>query len=138
MSDLNAAVRAFFEKYERANAVADSATLAACYADVFFFAGPDGAQPVKKDDFLKLIPKRKEFFKSLGLLSSTLASVEASTLDAKYILARTAWNMRIERPGQPPADSRNSTTYVLSTNGDSFQIIFQIDHQDLAKRLQEA
>lgn len=137
MSDLNSQVRQFFDAYERANAEFDVAKIAALYGNVFMFGGPQGAQGVKKEDFVKVLPKRKEFFKGAGLSSSRVASVEVSSLDSKYTLARVAWKMRFERASVAPVESDAFTTYVLSTEADSLQIVFQLDHQDLSKTVQE-
>jgi len=137
MSELNGQIRNFFQQYERANAEFDVQKIAALYGDVFMFAGPQGVQAVKKDDFVKILPKRKEFFKAAGLTSSRVASVEATALDSKYTLAKVAWKMRIERTGATPVEIDAFATYVLSVNADSLQIIFQIDHQDLMQKARE-
>jgi hypothetical protein len=42
MSDRNAEVKSFFTGYETANAIFDVEQIAACYADVFMFGGPEG------------------------------------------------------------------------------------------------
>jgi hypothetical protein len=47
------------------------------------FGNPQGVQAVKKDDFVKVLPRRKEFMKTAGLLSSRVDSVQASKLDSK-------------------------------------------------------
>jgi hypothetical protein len=101
------------------------------------FGGPEGVQCVKKEDFLKVLPRRKEFFRSRGLVSSTIDSLAASALDSKYTLVKVVWNMRFDRSGNEPIYSQNAASYILSRANDSFQIVFQIDHQDLAKRLRE-
>lgn len=137
MSDLNTEVRAFFSSYETANARFDVQQITASYADVFMFGGPDGVQSVKKEDFLRVLPRRKEFFKSVGLTSSKIESLEASRLDSKYTLVKTIWNMRFDPSGGEPIYSQNPTSYILARTGDGFQIVFQIDHQDLRKRVQE-
>src|SRR5436190_9112242 len=137
MSNENAEVKSFFEGYETANAVFDVEQIAACYADVFLFGGPENVQCVKKEDFLKLLPRRKEFFRSRGLVSSNIASLETSTLDSKYTLVKVVWNMRFERSASEPISSQNAASYILSRTDDRSQIVFQIDHQDLSKRLQE-
>src|SRR5262249_4141731 len=77
----NAEVESFFAGYEAANAIFDVDRIAACYADVFMFGGPDGVRCVTKEDFLKVLPRRKEFFRSRGLVSSKLESLETSALD---------------------------------------------------------
>jgi len=137
MSTENPEVRSFFARYEAANASFDVEQIAACYADVFMFGGPDGVQCVKKEDFLKVLPRRKEFFRSRGLVSSTVDSLAATTLDSKYTLVRVVWKMRFERTAGDPIGSLNAASYMLSRSNDRFQIVFQIDHQDLTKRLQE-
>jgi hypothetical protein len=137
MSSENAEVKSFFTDYETANAVFDVEQIAACYADVFMFGGPDGVRSVKKEDFLKVLPRRKEFFRSRGLVSSKIDSLEASTLDSKYTLVKVIWNMRFARDLSQPIDSQNAASYILSRTDDRLEIVFQLDHQDLAKRLQE-
>lgn len=137
MSELNARVKEFFDGYERANAEFEVERMASLYADVFMFGDRRGTQSVKKEDFVRVLPRRKEFFKSVGLVSSKAASLEVSQLDSKYVLVKVVWTMRFESSTREPVDTQNSATYILSIVGDSFQIVFQVDHQDLTKRLQE-
>jgi hypothetical protein len=137
MSELNTEVKGFFDGYERANAEFEVQRIAAFYADVFMFGDPQGVQSIKKEDFIRVLPRRKQFFQSAGLVSSKIESLEASNLDSKYVLVKAVWKMRFERSTREPAESQNSTTYILSAIGDSFQIVFQIDHQDLVKKAQD-
>ncbi|HTQ57784.1 MAG TPA: hypothetical protein VMI94_25125 [Bryobacteraceae bacterium] len=137
MSDEIAAVRSFFTGYEAANAIFDVEQIAACYADIFMFGGPEGAQCVKKEDFLKVLPRRREFFRSRGLVSSTIEALESAALDSKYTLVKVIWNMRFDRGANGPIYSQNSASYVLSRTDGRFWIVFQIDHQELEKRVQE-
>jgi hypothetical protein len=137
MSESNAVINEFFSGYEKANAEFEVETIAAFYADVFMFADPQGVQSVKKEDFVRVLPKRKEFFRSVGLVSSNIESLETSKLDSKYVLVKVVWKMRFERSTKDAVDSENSTTYVLSETSDSFQIVFQLDHQNLMKVVQD-
>jgi hypothetical protein len=137
MSNGNTEVNLFFTRYEAANSIFDVEQIAACYAEVFMFGGPEGVQCVKKEDFLKILPRRKEFFRSRGLASSNIDSLTASALDSKYTLVKVVWSMRFKRSASEPILSQNAASYVLSRTNDSFQIVFQIDHQDLTKRLRE-
>ena len=130
-------VQSFFAGYETANAIFDVEQIAACYADAFMFGGPEGVQCVKKDDFLKVLPRRKEFFRSQGLVSSNIVSLDSSALDSRYTLARVIWNMRFDRGKGEPVYSQNAASYILSRTDGRSQIVFQIDHQDLRKRVQE-
>lgn len=137
MSNETTEVKSFFNGYEAANALFDVEQIAACYAEVFMFGGPEGVQCVKKEDFVKVLPRRKEFFRSRGLVSSKIDALEASTLDSKYTLVKVGWNMRFDRRAIEPIYCQNTASYVLSRANDRFQIVFQIDHQDLTKRVQE-
>jgi len=137
MNELNKRTAQFFAEYERANAEFDIDRLAALYADVFLFGKPQGVQAVKKEDFLKVLPKRKEFFKTVGLVSSTVASVDVSSLDPNYALAKVGWTMRFERSPGVFIESENSATYLLLLTDDSAQIVFQLDHQDLMNKVKE-
>jgi hypothetical protein len=74
MSNENTGVKSFFTRYETANAIFDVEQIADCYAEVFMFGGPEGVRCVKKEDFLKVLPRRKEFFRSRGLVSSSIDS----------------------------------------------------------------
>jgi len=135
---MNAQIGEFFERYEKANADFDVAKIASLYADVFMFGGEQGVQAVKKDDFVKVLPRRKEFFKSVGLTSSKIEQIETTELDSRYVLAKVVWKMRIERSGRGGAEIKTSASYLLWVWNDSFQIVFQVDHQDLAKKIKES
>jgi hypothetical protein len=70
-------------------------------------------------------------------MSSKVDSLEGTHLDSKYVLAKAVWRMRFESSTREPLESLDSTTYILGAVDDSFQIVFQIDHQDLMKRVQD-
>jgi hypothetical protein len=130
-------VAEFFRRYEQANNDFDVQLIAKLYADTFMFGNPQGVQAVKKEDFIKVLPRRKDFMKTAGLLSSRLDSAEGSTLDSKYILVKTVWNMRFRANNGDEVTRKTLATYVLSTVGDSLEIVFQLDHQDLMKIVQD-
>lgn len=127
----------FFARYERANSESDISGIADLYADVFLFGGPQGVQSVKKEDFLRVIPRRKEHFKSVGLLDSKVMSLEEVNLDAKYVLAKTVWRMTFQKAAGGTIDTETSATYILERKDHTLKVIFQIDHQDLATRVKE-
>lgn len=130
------AAEEFFRVYEQANRDFDVQSIAKLYADTFMFGTPQGVQAIKKDDFVKVLPRRKEFMKTAGL-SSRLDSVQASTLDSKYVLVKTVWNMNFRVHSGSTVPRKTSATYVLSAISDTFEIVFQLDHQDLMKIVQE-
>ncbi|MDQ6760463.1 MAG: hypothetical protein M3Z32_11460 [Acidobacteriota bacterium] len=69
--------------------------------------------------------------------SRLLAGTLAFTLDTRYTLVKVVWKMRFERNASEPIYSENAASYVLSESNGSFQIVFQIDHQDLTKKVQQ-
>ncbi|HZF39485.1 MAG TPA: hypothetical protein VE715_11705, partial [Blastocatellia bacterium] len=104
MKQVSDVVREFFEDYERnvkaSNSEARPELIASRYSDSFMFAGPQGAQTVKKEDFLKALPKRQSFFKTVGLASSTIQSLEETRLDDNYVMVKAYWNMRFEKEAE--------------------------------------
>jgi hypothetical protein len=127
----------FFRLYEQANRDFDVQLIARLYADTFMFGNPQGVQAIKKEDFVKVLPRRKEFMKTAGLLSSRVDSVQTSTLDSKYVLVKTVWNMSFRGTHADEVTRKISATYVLSNIGESFEIVLQLDHQDLMKIVQD-
>ena len=127
----------FFRLYEQANRDFDVQLIAKLYADTFMFGNPQGVQAVKKEDFLKVLPRRKELMKTAGLLSSRVDSVQASTLDSRYVLVKTVWNMSFRGNDTDEVTRKTSATYVLSNIGESFEIVLQLDHQDLMQIVQD-
>lgn len=130
-------VEEFFRRFEHANHDFDVPLIVKLYADVFLFGNQQGVQVVKKEDFVKVLPRRKDFMKAAGLLSSRVDSLEASPLDSKYVLVKTVWNMRFRTNQGDEIVRQTSATYLLSTTADSFEIVFQLDHQDLMKIVAE-
>jgi len=127
----------FFRLYEQANSDFDIQSISRLYGDSFMFANPQGVQAVKKEDFVKVLPRRKDFMKAAGLSSSRIDSVAVTKLDSKYMLAKTVWNMRVRANNGDEVAGKTSATYILSIVGDSFEIVFQVDHQDLTKTVQD-
>ncbi len=127
-------VKAFFATYESNIGGADPATIAAQYGESFVFAGPQGTQAVKRDDFVRVLPKRQAFFTSLGLRSSRVVSLEEASVDDRCVLVRARWKIAFESAG---AAVDVSSTYLLQEHPDGLRIVFQLDHDDLTKRVQQ-
>jgi ketosteroid isomerase-like protein len=130
-------VKEFFWLYERANSSSDVSAIGGLYADTFMFGGPNGVQAVKKEDFLKVIPKMKAHFSSMGLSETQLQTVEANPLDSKYVLAKVAWGMNFRNSSGSKHLEAFATYVLVRGQGNSLSIVFQIDHQDLASVIKE-
>jgi len=137
MADVSEAVRRFFSDYVKAADSLDLAFLGSAYSDSFLFAGPSGTQTVKRDDFLRVLPRRKEFFLGAGLKSSLIQSLEETRLDDSYVMVKTRWSMRFDKVDAPPVVIESAATYVLRREGDAVRIVFQLDHQDLMQRIRD-
>jgi hypothetical protein len=137
MAGSGEAVRQFFAAYARATASVDTAFLESAYAEQFMFGGPGGVRAVRREDFLKVVPKRKAFFSAVGLRSSEILRLEEHVLDEQYVQVKVHWAFVFEKePGRPILDE-GATTYVLRRQGGQLQIVFHLDHQDLTRRVQE-
>jgi hypothetical protein len=130
-------LRSFFESYENAINGTDIHSIASFYAEEFIFAKPQGTQAVKNDDFIKALPKRSEFLKTVGLACSMLNAYEEVTLDDTYELAKIVWKQRYEKEEKPLVIDEVATTYVVMRHANTYSIVLQIDHQDLFKRVKE-
>jgi hypothetical protein len=130
MDDL---VRAFFETYAKANSTLDVAAIGDLYAETFIFAVRNAARPVRKEDFLKVVPRMKEHFASLGLTGTRLSSVETTELGSGYALTKVRWAMTLRTgTGLVKTFDTLATYLVQRDDNDKLSILFQLDHQDLA------
>ena len=130
-------VKAFFDRYESNIGASEPAAIAAQYGDSFLFAGPQGTQAVRREDFVKVLPKRYGFFKSVGLRSSTVVALEEASFDDRCVLVKAQWRMQFGSAAAPVSDLDVFATYLLQQQPDGLRIVFQLDHDDLAKRVQE-
>jgi len=101
------------------------------------FAGPHGTQAVRKDDFVKVLPKRHGFFKSLGPRSSRVVALDEAGVDDRCVLVKAHWRMQFESTAARIADVDVYSTYLLQHQQEGLRIVFQLDHDDLTKRVQE-
>jgi hypothetical protein len=125
-------VKEFFSRYARANSSSDLTTIGELYADTFMFGGPNGVQVVKKEDFLKVVPKMKAHFASMGVSETQLQRVQVSSISSKYLLANVNWRMTLGTSIHGKAVEALATYVLARGEEDVLSIVFQIDHQDLA------
>jgi len=118
-------------------AESDPAVIAAQYGESFVFSGPQGTHAVKRDDFVKVLPKRQGFFKSVGLRSSTLVTLEETSVDDCCVLVKAQWRLKFEPVSKPACDLDVSATYLLQQDPAGLRIVFQRDYDDLTRRVQE-
>jgi hypothetical protein len=137
MKPVSDMVSKFFKDYESGSNALDPELPVTLYGDSFMFAGPQGIQAVKRDDLLKVLPKRQEFFKTVGLTSSKIQSLEETHLDDNYVMVKANWSLSFETHAAQPIVAEISATYILYRQENSLRIVFQLDHQDLMRTVQD-
>ena len=128
---LTESITAFLRAFERTAHPEDVAALAACYADTFLVAGPDGTMAVKRSDFALALPRRKKMFDEMGCRSTKLGSAVVTRLDNRYAMAETTWKMQFGG-----SEVEVGSTFVLDTK-DDLKILFYLTHQDIGTVLRE-
>ena len=127
-------VKAFFVEYERANSTSDLSAMGRLYADTFMFAGTQGVQAVRRQEFLAILPTMKQRFAAMGVSGTELHTVDAKPLDPRYFLATADWKVNLPAGKHVEA----TATYILAgVEGDALTIVFQMDHQDLASVIED-
>jgi len=132
-SSLHPLVEKFFTEYEKNIQSNGPQYVASQYANSIMIAMPKGVYAFKNEEFVKMLPNRKDFFDKTGLQSSNIVSVEEIDHDENYFLIKVIWNFKFKQKTHY-FEVKNSATYVLRKNGDSLHIIFQLDHEDLMEK----
>ena len=132
----NNLIKKFFEGVEKASNTLDLDLIGSQFADQFIFADPNGTRVIEKQKFLPALPKRQEFFKSLGHQSTKILSLEETPIDKRYTMVKAHFLMTFEKTSGQITEARIDSTYILFMNGDSPRIVMQIEHEDLQQAMQ--
>jgi hypothetical protein len=136
MSQPSTPVARFFQTYQLHNSSGDLPAIVSHFADTFLAVGPQGAQCVRATDFAIALPKRKQLFESLGSQSTALVSIHETSLDDRYVLARTQWQMTFDREGNTQNILVDST-FLLDTGNADVKILLYLPHQDIMQVLKD-
>jgi len=137
MQQPSEAIDLFFRIFESNASSNDTDAVVSQFADVFMAANPQGAQAVRASDFALALPRKKQYFDSLGCNSTQLVSLNETRLDARYIMARTQWKMTFARSGTEPQDVVVDSVFIVDTGGDRAKIVFYLASHDLLQILKE-
>jgi hypothetical protein len=91
---VNNKIRMFFEGVEKAGNTLDLDLIASQFDDQFLFADPNGTRVIEKQKFLASLPKRQEFFKSIGHQSTQVVSMEVTPIDDQYTMVKAQFLMK--------------------------------------------
>jgi hypothetical protein len=128
-------IKKFFEGVEQASNSLDLQLIDSQFADQFIFADPNGARVIEKQKFLPALPKRQEFFKSLGHQSTKVLSLEETPIDDQYTMVKAHFLMQFQTPGQV-IEAKVDSTYILFMKNDAPRIVMHIEHEDLKEAMQ--
>jgi len=132
------AIERFFRAFERSSDSGDVPALIPQFADTFMAAGPQGTQCIRSADFALALPRRKQFFDSLGCRSTELLSLQESRLDARFVLAKTQWRMTFAGKQGEWKEVVADSLYIVDTSVEEFKIVFYLAHKDHITLLREA
>ncbi len=132
-----ASIKAFFEGVEQASNTLDLSLIDSQFADQFIFADPNGTRIIEKQKFLPALPKRQEFFKSLGHLSTKVLGLEETPIDDQYTIIKAHFLMQFQKASEPISEARIDSTYILFLKETSPKIVMQIEHEDLQQAMKD-
>lgn len=128
----------FVQEFARNSAEGNLAALVAQFADTFLYAGPQGSQWVRTEDFVLALPKRKETFESFGHKRTELVEVQETWLDDRYTMVRTRWRFIFERESRGSENLETESSFLVDAGAEAFRILAYIPHQDIMQMLAQA
>jgi hypothetical protein len=131
------AIREFFRQYERGRNTVDTDLIASQYAESFMYAGPDGVRNATKADVRAGFAKGAEWLRSLGHTSTTLTSLEESSIDEHYAVVRATFMWHFEQVPGRSIDVAVDSTFIVHSRGGSSTIVFQHEHEDFLQSLRK-
>ncbi len=130
-------IKEFFQGVEQASNTLDLDLIDSQFADQFLFADPSGTRVIEKQKFLPALPKRQEFFKSLGHLSTKVLALEETPIDSQYTMVKVHFLMKFKKTSGEVAEANLDSTYILFMKGDEPRIVMQIEHEDLQQAMKD-
>jgi hypothetical protein len=127
----------FLKRYETNANIGTAEEIVSQFAEVFMAADPSGARPVPASVLLAAVPQRKKLFESMGSGVTTLASLEQTRLDDRYILLKTEWLVKFDRGNGRSEELRLRSTFIVQRFDDRMRIVFYLNHEDLTTVLRE-
>jgi hypothetical protein len=130
-------IKKFFEGVERASNTLDLSLIDTQYADQFIFADPSGTRVIEKEKFLPALPKRREFFKSIGHQSTKVLSLEETQIDDQYTMVKAHFLMHFKKASGQIAEVNVDSTYILFMKGELPKIVMHIEHEDVQQAMKD-
>lgn len=130
-------IKEFFEGVEKASNTLDLSLIDAQFADQFIFADPNGTRIVEKQKFLPFLPKRREFFKSIGHQSTKVLSLEETPIDDQYTMVKAHFLMQFQKSTGEAKEINLDSTYILFMKGETPKIVMHIEPEDVQQAMKD-
>ncbi len=134
---MNDRLKKFFEGVEFASNTLDLDLIDSQFADQFIFADPNGTRVIEKQKFLPFLPKRQEFFKSLGHQSTKILSLEETSIDSQYTMVKAHFLMQFQKKTGEVKEINLDSIYILFTKGDAPKIVMHIEPEDMQQAMKD-
>ena len=134
---MNDQLKKFFEGVEIASNSLDLNLIDSQFADQFIFADPNGTRVVEKQRFLPFLPKRQEFFKSIGHQSTKVLSLEETPIDDQYTMVKAHFLMQFQKTAGEMKEINLDSTYILFIKGDAPKIVMHIEPEDVQQAMKD-
>ena len=130
-------IKEFFEGVESASNTLDLNLIDAQFADQFIFADPNGTRVVEKQKFLPFLPKRREFFKSIGHQFTKVLSLEETPIDDQYTMVKAHFLMQFQKSTGESKEINLDSTYILFMKGETPKIVMHIEPEDVQQAMKD-
>jgi hypothetical protein len=130
-ADMSRAMETFLQDFERNSNLSETGAVISQFAEMFLFAGPQGAQVVPIDAFALALPRRKKQFEEMGCRSTDLISLRETTLGNHYVMAETEWQMTFAQGEKPSEEIRVASTFIVYTGDEQPKIVFYLPQHDV-------
>jgi hypothetical protein len=134
---MSSAMEAFFQDFEHNSNLGETDGVMSQFAEMFLFAGPQGAQVVPVSAFALALPRRKKQFEEMGCRSTDLISLCETTLGNHYVLAETEWQMTFAQGEKSPEEIRVASTFIVYTGDEQPKIVFYLPQHDIMAILRD-
>ena len=134
---MTSAIETFFQDFEHNSNLSETGAVISQFAEMFLFAGPQGAQVVPANAFALALPRRKKQFEGMGCRSTDLISLRETTLGNHYVMAETEWQMTFAQGEKSPEEVRVASTFIVYTGDKQPKIVFYLPQHDVMTLLRD-
>jgi hypothetical protein len=134
---MTSALETFFQDYEHNTNLSETGAVISQFAEMFLFAGPQGAQVVPANAFALALPRRKKQFEEMGCQSTDLISLRETTLGNHYVMAETEWQMTFAQGEKSPEEVKVASTFIVYTGDKQPKIVFYLPQHDVMTLLRD-